>query len=76
MGSPHPQLWGRPAAALLIGGAVTVASCDPSDRPYVSLEPTGTAQFGPCIGDVFGRVQLTPTGYGTVVSPGTVQLRR
>jgi len=44
--------------------------CDSSDRAYVTLELTGMAQFGPCIGDVFGRAQLTPTGYGTVVSLG------
>ena len=40
------------------------------DRAYVTLEPTGMPKFGSCIGDVFGRVQLTPTGYGTVVSLG------
>ena len=44
--------------------------CDSGGRAYVTLELTGMAQFGPCIGDVFGRAQLTPTGYGTVVSLG------
>jgi hypothetical protein len=49
-----------------------IGPCENERAPVVTLEPTGQAQLGSCIGDLFATVQPTPTAYGTVVTLGQI----